>query len=169
MFNRARIKLTIVYSLIFLLLFWGLSLGIYVWMNRCFGDEPGKDAHIRVYHAPISLENTRTTTEPLSDIVMDELRNVLLVLDGTLLFGIPTITWFLTGNTLSPVKKAHEKEKQFLTDASHDLRTPLSILQSEIELTLKKEHTLEEYKETLRSNKEEVAELIDLVENMLFF
>lgn len=169
MFYQARLKLTIFYSLIFLVLFWSISLGIYLWMNRFFGDEQGRNYSIRVHHERSLLENNGMSTEPSSDIVMDELRNVLLFLDVVVLFGIPTVTWFLTGSALAPVQKTHEREKRFLTDASHDLRTPLSILSGELEVMLQKERTKEEYKKTLQSNKEEVDDLTTLVENMLFF
>lgn len=167
MFRQARLRLTLLYSIIFLVLFWSFSLGIYFWMNRFFGDEHGRSNYIRVHHERSLLENNIQSSEPASDIVMDELRNVLLFLDIVLLLCVPTITWLLTGKTLAPVQKAHEKEKRFLTDASHDLRTPLSILSSEIEVTLQKERAKEEYKKTLQSNKEEVDDLIALVENML--
>lgn len=169
MFRQARFQLTLLYSVIFLVFFWSLSLGMYLWMNRFFGDEKGRHNEIHVRYDQAALQNSIASTDSARDMTMDELRNVLLFLDVIVLFGIPTITWFLTGRTLSPVQKSYAREKQFLTDASHDLRTPLSILSGEIELTLRKEQTKEEYKKTLQSNKEEVDDLITLVENMLFF
>jgi signal transduction histidine kinase len=168
MFYQARLKLTLLYSLIFLILFWSFSAGIYLWMNKFFGDH-GADSKFRISNERSIHQPRETLTEPPSDIIMDELRDVLLLLDSILLFSVPIITWFLTGNTLAPVQKSHEKEKQFLTDASHDLRTPLTILSGEIELTLRKERTKNEYKRILQSNKEEVDDLTALVENMLFF
>lgn len=165
MFRLARLQLTLLYSLILLGLFYSFSLGVYLWMNHCFGDGVRKD-HDHLFKSQIYQSEAPDSPD---DTVMDELRNVLMVSDIILLVGIPILTWILTGQTLSPVQKAHEREKQFLTDASHDLRTPLSILNAEIELTLRKERTKEEYKKSLQSNKEEVNGLISLVENMLFF
>lgn len=40
---------------------------------------------------------------------------------------------------ISRLEKAFEQQKQFTADVSHDLRTPLSIIQAESSLTLKKE------------------------------
>ena len=125
MFQKTRFKLTLFYSLIFLVLFWSLSRGIYLWMNRSFGDEQGKNNDILVQHERSLLQNNGNSTDPASDIVMDELRNVLIILDLVVLFGIPTITWFLTGSTLAPVQNAYIREKRFLTEPAHDLRTPL--------------------------------------------
>lgn len=167
MFHHARIKLTFLYTLIFLVLFWSLSLGMYFWMNYYFG-EKGKDINIHISNEMQIRNDRQRPNEPPSDIIMDELRDVLITIDMSLLFIIPAITWFLTGKTLSPVQLAYDKEKRFLTDASHDLRTPLTILNGEIEVSLQKKLTINEYKKTLQSNKEEVNDLIALVENMLF-
>jgi two-component system sensor histidine kinase CiaH len=167
MFQQARLRLTLLYSIIFLLLFWSLSSGIYLWMNRYFGFN-GKYNHMHInYERSIVPERGRSAYPP-SDIVMDELRDVLILLDVSLLFIVPLVTWFLTGKTLAPVQKSYEREKQFLTDVSHDLRTPLTILNGDIEVTLQKDRKKEEYIKTLQSNKEEVNDLIGLVENMLF-
>ncbi len=168
MFHQARLRLTVLYSIIFLILFWSLSLGIYLWMNRFFGDEQGRNNNIRVHHVRSLLGSNGASTEPASDIVMDELRNVLLFLDVVLLFGIPAISWFMTGKTLAPVQEANEREKQFLTNASHDLRTPLSILSSEMELALRKKRTTIEYQQALQSSRDEVDNLIALTQNLLF-
>lgn len=168
MFYKARLKLTILYSLIFLVLFWVLSTGVYEWMNGHFGDKQRRDFDSYI-HEQRTDDHFTISGESPSDIVMDDLRDILIILDILLLLLVPTITWFLTGKTLAPVQEAHEKEKQFFTDASHDLRTPLTILKGEIDLALQKNQTSKEYKNVLQSSKEEVARLIDLVENMLFF
>lgn len=168
MFRKARIRLTVLYSFIFLILFWIMSAGVYGWMNGFFGDMQRRDFDSYAYQNQGHLEGFRNTESP-SDIVIDELRDTLIVLDILLLVFVPAITWFLTGRTLAPIQKTHEREKQLFTDASHDLRTPLTILKGEIDLSLKKDQTNKAYKNTLQSSKEEVARLIDLVENMLFF
>ncbi len=168
MFYKARIRLTVIYSLIFLILFCTLSAGVYEWMNGHFGDKQRKDFDTYTHQEQSFFGNFPSTESP-SDIVMDELRDALIALDMIVLILVPTITWFLTGKTLAPVQEAHDREKQFFTDASHDLRTPLTILKGEIDLALKKDQTIKEYNNTLQSSNEEVTRLIDLVENMLFF
>src|SRR5579883_1134484 len=119
MFRQARIKLTLLYSIIFLALFWSLSLGVYLWMNRCFGHEGDRNHYIRDHYQTSYFDRDDGNRESPGDVVMDELRNILITVNIILLFGIPPITWLLTGKTLSPVQQSHEREKQFLTDASH--------------------------------------------------
>src|SRR5258708_5230920 len=100
-------------------------------------------------------------------IALDQLKTLLLVLNGGLLPVIPLTAWFLTHRTLRPVRAIHERQQQFASDVSHELRTPLSILSGEIEIALKKDRTCKDYQQTLKSAKEETDRLGGLVENLL--
>ena len=42
--------------------------------------------------------------------------------------------FFLAGRALVPIKKAWQKQQQFVSDASHELRTPLAVIQSKTDL-----------------------------------
>lgn len=57
--------------------------------------------------------------------------------------------------------------KQFSSDASHELKTPLTILRGEVEVALRKERTLPEYQKVLQSNLEEVHRMAQIVEDLL--
>lgn len=172
MFTKARIRLTILYSLLFLFFFWVFSIGIYYWMNRSIGEgtivnqvkqqeQQGKnDGEFNDQQAAI------VTTA--GDIALNQLKIALLVLNGGLLFVIPFGAWVLTEKTLGPLQEIHEQQKQFASDVSHELRTPLSIMKGEIEVALHKTRSLSDYKQTLVSTKEETERLSNLVENLLF-
>jgi signal transduction histidine kinase len=102
------------------------------------------------------------------DVALDQLRNILIVINGISFFVIPAISWYLAKKSLAPVKRAHEKQKQFVSDASHELRTPISIMTGEIDVALTKIRPVSEYQSILKSNKEELTRLTSLVENLLF-
>ena len=102
------------------------------------------------------------------DVALDQLRNILLVLNGGFLIIIPIVSWFLARRTLRPIEFIHEQQKQFVSDASHELKTPLAIMYGEMEVILKKSRTQKDYLQTILSNKEEVGRLSKLVENLLF-
>ncbi len=68
---------------------------------------------------------------------------------------------------LDRLEHAFDAQRHFTADASHELRSPLSRLRTEIEVTLRRERSSEEYVETLRSCLEEVERLTLLVEELL--
>jgi len=69
--------------------------------------------------------------------------------------------YVLARRALVPIQKAWDKQQQFIADASHELRSPLSVVQGQMQLLLRHpEHTIEEesvpisavLKETQRMN-----------------
>ena len=58
--------------------------------------------------------------------------------------------------------------KDFSENVSHELRIPLSILRGQTELSLKKYRSIEEYRQTLGSNLEEILRMENIVERLLF-
>jgi len=68
---------------------------------------------------------------------------------------------------ISRLQAAFERQKQFTSDASHELRTPLAVMRGDIEITLRRERSAEEYKRALTSNLEEIMRLSRLVEDLL--
>jgi heavy metal sensor kinase len=68
---------------------------------------------------------------------------------------------------ISRLQAAFERQKQFTSDASHELRTPLAVMRGDIEITLRRERTAEEYKRALESSLEEIVRLSRLVEDLL--
>jgi heavy metal sensor kinase len=57
--------------------------------------------------------------------------------------------------------------KQFSSDASHELKTPLTILRGEVEVSLRKERNPTEYQKILKSNLEEIDRMTHIVEDLL--
>ncbi|MCD8478479.1 MAG: HAMP domain-containing histidine kinase [Sulfurospirillum sp.] len=74
-----------------------------------------------------------------------------------------------TFNTLlSNLQHAYTQVKQFGQNASHELKTPLTIMQGEIEVGLRKERSGEEYQAILRKISHELSHLHEVIEKILF-
>ncbi|MEA4815972.1 MAG: HAMP domain-containing sensor histidine kinase [Lachnospiraceae bacterium] len=58
----------------------------------------------------------------------------------TLIFGCCTLvilfffSYFISGHIIRPLKESFEKQKQFVSDASHELKTPLSVISANADL-----------------------------------
>jgi len=68
---------------------------------------------------------------------------------------------------LDSQERAAERQEQFIHDASHDLRTPLSTLSAEIDVALRKPRTAAEYEATLRRLWTDTTNLVELAETLL--
>ena len=68
---------------------------------------------------------------------------------------------------ISRLDKSFNQIKQFSTDASHELKTPLTILKGEVEVALRKERPVHEYEQILRSNLEEINRMSTIVNDLL--
>src|SRR5690606_22986533 len=68
---------------------------------------------------------------------------------------------------LARVREGVERVKRFSVDAAHQLRTPLTAMQSEIEVTLAKERSAEDYRSALQDLLIQVGTLSETVNGML--
>lgn len=115
---------------------------------------------------------THPLTSAVDREIISEARGRLianLLLLNTLILAISGgAAYFLAGRTLGPIKKMLDDQAQFIGDASHELKTPLTALRSEIEVYLRsKTHSVEEADEILKSNLEEVVRLQNLSDSLM--
>jgi two-component system OmpR family sensor kinase len=68
---------------------------------------------------------------------------------------------------LDRLDRAFNAQRRFVADASHELRSPLTVLKGDIDVALRRERTAQEYRRALESGREEVDRMATLAENLL--
>ena len=68
---------------------------------------------------------------------------------------------------LDRLEEALARERDFVADAGHELRTPLALLRTELELALRHADSAEELHEAVRRSSQEVDRLAQLAEDLL--
>lgn len=104
--------------------------------------------------------------------VLDKSRSTIIVnlifVNLLILVGGGILSYYLARRSLKPIEEAHDAQRRFTADASHELRTPIAVMQTEIEVTLMdKSLTVEDAKIQLKSNLEELGHLTSLSDGLL--
>ncbi len=103
----------------------------------------------------------------IAEIKRENLRNILM-LDAVLLAISSYLAYYLSGRTLEPIMTAFQKQKRFVSDASHELKTPLTNMKTEAEVLLRsKKSSLDEYREFTGNIIEDINHLDELVSYLL--
>lgn len=186
MFQSARIKLTVFYLLIIMLVSVFFSLVIYAVNN----EEYNRIEHFQKLRQEreqqrfnSSFEEFRRLREqqglhvpPLPDsidpTIIAEARSrlqIILILVNLTILGVAGLAgYFLAGRTLQPIKEMVDEQNRFITDASHELRTPITSLKTSTEVYLRDNtHNLEEADELHKSNLEEINNLQLMSDNLI--
>ncbi len=171
MFTRVRLKLTLLYTTLFLVIFWLISLGIYLWMDNSL--QQGYITQVRQRHQqlffPEEFNQSHATVVTIAgDVALESLERTLFIINGIALIIIPAASWFLTSKTLTPLQESNRRQRQFISDASHELRTPLSIISGEMEIALNKNRSAAYYRQVITSAREEIDKLTALIQQLLF-
>ena len=72
----------------------------------------------------------------LYDTILLQLIKSLVGIGFVSLIVLLIISIYLTNKSIAPVKEVFEKQKQFIADASHELKTPLAIIKTNTSLIL---------------------------------
>lgn len=85
------------------------------------------------------------------------------------LLGHFLISFLLAQMALKPVEESWNKQKQFVADASHELKTPLSVIMANNDVIIShKDETVESQMKWLENTRTEAQRMADLVADLLF-
>lgn len=140
MFESARLKLTAWYLLIIMLISMLFSAAIYNIATR----EIQFVIHRMQYEQyrqqkegfpGRSGPQIQFTIEEL-EAVKDRLKYQLFFINAVIFFTAGGAGYFLAGRTLRPIKSMIDEQNQFISSASHELRTPIATMRAEMEGSL---------------------------------
>lgn len=156
-FLTARFRLTLYYSLTALVILIVSSVLLYNTILSNF--------------AQSILDNpflNKEIAKAIIDKAQDILLNRFVTIDAIILFFIVVLGFILTEKTLEPIKKNMEKQKRFIADASHELRTPIAVVISGLEVNLNnKKLDLVSARKTLEDTLEEMKDFSKLSNSLL--
>ena len=114
--------------------------------------------------AAVQIAESREAQEQ----IVNTLRNVLMAVGGAGLVFSAGVAYVLTGRTMRPVNVAMERQKAFVADAAHELRTPLAIISANAEaLDMQGTAIPPEDRELLEGIRSETTYLAALVAKLL--
>lgn len=164
MFNKARLKLTGWYLLIIMCVSVAFSAVIY----RAASFEIERFAKTqRARYERLMLPPPVLDEELLGETEQHILMTLIVINLGIL--GISGILgYYLSGKTLLPIKEMVDEQYRFISDASHELKTPITAIKTTLEVALRdKELSPKESRDTLSTSLEEVERLQKLAEGLL--
>lgn len=68
---------------------------------------------------------------------------------------------------LNRLQESFDTQRRFISNASHELSTPLTSISSQLQVTLQKERSLQEYRQVLQSIQEDVQQMGQLTKSLL--
>jgi two-component system OmpR family sensor kinase len=123
MFGRTRLRLTFLYILLFALVLGAFSVVFYVGAATAL--------------APNFDIGPELTNEQAAEVAyqatVDQLRVALIVADIAVVVLVGAAAWILATRTLRPIGEAHARQRRFVADASHEMRTPLAAIRASAE------------------------------------
>jgi signal transduction histidine kinase len=169
-FTSARVKLTLWYIAIVAIVGFAFSAIVYQIVTSEI-ERSFQMAEFHLRNGTNIIVPRRIALEILKDDLDIAKRSVLIRLiqvNGIIIAASGIAAFALAGKTLKPLEKVVEEQKRFTADASHELKTPLTALRTELEVSLRdKRLTLKDTKKILKSNLEEVISLQKLSENLV--
>jgi len=108
--------------------------------------------------AALSLEEMQRYEKNFLDLI-------LITLPGLFLLSYLT-SRFLVNHAMEKISEFFTFQETFSSNVTHELRSPLASLKGNLEVTLRKERSADEYKDTLTLSLREVNRIIALLNNL---
>lgn len=172
MFASARIRLTLWYLLIIVLITSSLSGVIYVRVSSVLEQEYIRiEQRLQQEWPGVGLQSRpgfgrRITLQDLRN-AQSQIAGQLIVINLIIIVFFTVAGYFLSGKTLKPIEEIHEEQKRFIGDAAHELKTPITALKTSLEVNLMDRTLDKKTQKILNENLEDVISLESLSQSLL--
>lgn len=173
-FKTAYLKLTLFYVLIVMVISVSFSVAIFRISSHEIGQGLGRQttALHGIQPKPNDSNPIFDEIERIRNEQIDETNNTLqanLIYFNLLILVLSSLlSYFFAQRTLKPIEDMMEIQSRFAADASHELKTPLTAMRTEIEVNLRDQKiSVAEARALLASNLEEIEKLETLSNALL--
>ncbi|HEX5394876.1 MAG TPA: HAMP domain-containing sensor histidine kinase [Candidatus Saccharimonadales bacterium] len=169
MFRSAAVRLTGWYLALIMVLSIGTSIALYhVSSNRLEENAKRQVEYFSGLLGPENASDFAVLRHKQLEEDRDQLKGNLVIFNLLVLIGGGAASYGLSRRTLKPIEEALESQIRFTADASHELRTPITAIQTENEVALRNPKlSRTEAIGLLKSNLVEVGKLRDLSAGLL--
>ena len=142
--------------------------------NALKRNTPSGLTHFKLRYKVLTDENTSVARVVFNDLDTSQngLSPYLIFALCTLVMGLAVcfvISYMLATVALRPLEESWAKQKQFVADASHELKTPLSVIMANTEIIASHANeTVESQMRWVENTREESKRMAELVASLLF-
>jgi two-component system, OmpR family, sensor histidine kinase CiaH len=174
MFKSAKIKLTAWYLLIIMTVSLSFSTLVYTGVSA-ITKRALDNQRIRIERRIRDMDMFRPA--PRIQLIVDEdalieVRErtlaILTLINFVIFIVAGALGYLLAGRTLKPIEIMLNKQRRFISDAAHELKTPITAMKTDMEVTIRdKNPTLEKHNASIKNAIEEIDKLNSFVNNLL--
>ncbi len=101
--------------------------------------------------------------------ILNNLIYTFMTVAGCMLIAIFFISRFFANRSIAPIQDSYEKQKQFVSDASHELKTPLTVINANLDVILaNQESKVQDQIKWLRYIQSETQRMAKLTNDLLY-